>query len=258
MNGETVSYDETDNELQTATQAAFDKLERPFAPHELKQRPGGGGVMLDYIEWTKAVRRMDEAVGKDNWGFECGEPRFFGDNQQGYVVCTGKMTVTFPNGKTTVKGSMGGCAFGQGGRGMSPDDAAKGAASDALKKCASLYGVALDLSEKDGPRPQQGGYQQQSNGYGGGQQGGQGYGTPAPSGNQGGGYVPNGQQGGLNCEICGDELTETRFKDQTVWNPAQLASFGKRKHGKVLDMKCYREANQAARRAEEALQSVPF
>ena len=61
-----------------------------------------------------------------------------------------------------------------------------------------------------------------------------------------------------NCEECGEPLTETRFKDGTNWPPAQLAVFGRRKHSRILCMTHYREANQAKRRAEEALQQVPF
>jgi len=34
--------------------------------------------------------------------------------------------------------------------------------------------------------------------------------------------------------------------------------FGRRKHSRILCMAHYREANQAKRRAEEALQQVPF
>ena len=74
----------------------------------------------------------------------------------------------------------------------------------------------------------------------------------------------NGNTGGgadldsLFCEECGEPLTETRFKDGTNWAPAQLAVFGRRKHSRILCMSHYREANQAKRRAEEALQQVPF
>jgi len=53
----------------------------------------------------------------------------------------------------------------------------------------------------------------------------------------------------LYCEECGELLTETRFKDNTTWVPAQLAVFGRRKHSRILCMTHYREANQAKRRA---------
>ncbi|MBX5492672.1 MAG: hypothetical protein IRZ14_16095 [Chloroflexi bacterium] len=50
------------------------------------------------------------------------------------------------------------------------------------------------------------------------------------------------------CEACGRELGEIRFRDGTAWLPAQLASLGLRKHGRVLCMEHYRQANEARRR----------
>jgi hypothetical protein len=52
----------------------------------------------------------------------------------------------------------------------------------------------------------------------------------------------------LVCETCGLELGEIRFRDGTAWLPAQLASLSQRKHGRVLCMDHYREANEARRR----------
>ena len=79
-------------------------------------------------------------------------------------------------------------------------------------------------------------------------------GAPGPRPVNGTGVDPE----ALYCEECGEPLTETRFKDGTNWAPAQLAVFGRRKHSRILCMSHYREANQAKRRAEEALQQVPF
>jgi len=56
----------------------------------------------------------------------------------------------------------------------------------------------------------------------------------------------------LACADCGAELKETRFRDGTVWPPAQLAGYGRRKHGRVLCMDHYRAANDAPRRGAYA------
>lgn len=58
------------------------------------------------------------------------------------------------------------------------------------------------------------------------------------------------------CQECDAELTLTRFKDGTEWTADQIAEYGRRKHGAVLCMSHYREANNAKRRAEEALQQA--
>jgi hypothetical protein len=220
------------------TTDAIAALNAPFPPEDLRQRPGGNGVSLDYIDWPKAVRRLDAAVGTSNWDFAVSNPQFIGQGAEGYAVCIGHLTIRFPDGTAATKGSAGGNAYG---RGMNPDDAAKGAASDALKKCASLFGVALNLAEKGAPAQRQGGYQQQA---------------PRPQ-QQSNGPVSADLED-LSCEECGEPLTETRFKDGTAWAPSQLAVFGRRKHSRILCMTHYREANAAQRRAEEAMSSVPF
>lgn len=62
----------------------------------------------------------------------------------------------------------------------------------------------------------------------------------------------------FNCEECGEPLTETQFKDGPNWPPSQLATFGRRKHSRILCMIHYREANQAQRRAQAELDQVAF
>jgi hypothetical protein len=114
----------------------------------------------------------------------------------------------------------------------------KGAATDALKKCASLYGVGLYLSKKEVPQGAAG------------DSGAAPTSTPAPAQ----AAVPD----TLVCAQCGEELKETRFRDGTLWSPAQLAGYGRRKHGRVLCMTHYREANEAKRRAVETFEEVPF
>lgn len=59
---------------------------------------------------------------------------------------------------------------------------------------------------------------------------------------------------GPTCEDCGVSLEETRFKDGTSWPPAQLAGYGRRKHGRVLCMDHYRAANEA--RKEQLLGAI--
>jgi hypothetical protein len=54
-----------------------------------------------------------------------------------------------------------------------------------------------------------------------------------------------GQQNGsrFTCAECGKELTETKFKDGSVWDVSKLAGYGRRKHNRVLCMEHYRNAN---------------
>jgi hypothetical protein len=101
----------------------------------------------------------------------------------------------------------------------------KGSGTDSLKKCASLLGVALYLSKKEAPESR---------------------GQLMDAGRE---LAAVAEAGPHACEVCGQELKETRFKDGTTWGPAQLAGYGRRKHGRVLCMEHYRAANDARKSA---------
>lgn len=113
-----------------------DILRRPFPPELIKQREGQDGKMLSYIETYAVVERLNE--GCDAWDFEVVEHRIFKTE----VVVVGKLMA---DGVT--KMAFGGAAitFNTSGKVVSLADGLKAAASDALKKCASLLGVGLEL-----------------------------------------------------------------------------------------------------------------
>lgn len=217
-------------------------LEQAFPQGVVRQREGAAGRMLDYIDWPVAVRRLNEAVGADNWDFEVSDLQFRGDATSGYVICKGRLTIRFSDGTSSSKEQYGGNHYGQlqtGRQGLNPDDAAKAAGSDAIKKCAALFGVALDLSEK-APQTSVG----QQNGYAPRQQN-----TPAT---HAGGPVS------LECADCGSEVTGGNFKDGKPFTAQQAAGWGQRKYGRSLCSPCYQAGGTAARRADDLVESLPF
>ncbi len=212
---------------------------RLAAPFDSTFRDIRGGVDLEYITGEQAVSRLNETLGLAGWSFRILEHGIHAEADECWVL--GEITASF--GDTTVTRQQFGSQKVKRSRSSgTPLDIGfdlKGAATDSLKKCASLIGVALYLWKKEPPA-----------GLGNG-------GVPSGgAGNQAnaGGGAPD--LDALYCEECGEPLTETRFKDGTNWAPAQLAGFGRRKHSRVLCMTHYREANQAKRRAEEALQKL--
>jgi hypothetical protein len=88
-----------------------------------------------------------------NWDFEVVDKQILEDE----VVVEAKLTVRTPGGQTIVKTQFGGADIkrhasgNKNGRPLSIADDFKAAASDALKKCASLLGVGLDLYGRDRP-----------------------------------------------------------------------------------------------------------
>lgn len=116
-------------------------LRKPFPPELIKQRDGPDGKPLRYLETHVVITRLNE--GCDVWHFEVVEHRVF----KAEVVVVGKLTAD-----GVIKMAFGGSAitFNNAGKVVSLADDLKAAASDALKKCASLLGVGLELYASKG------------------------------------------------------------------------------------------------------------
>jgi hypothetical protein len=121
-------------------------LEAPFPDHAIKNRKGGGGSSFDYVEGFTIIRRLNEATGGTwDWAIRSFEfrplpPTKMGKDQS-LVVVTGELTIPGL-----------GTRAGVGVQKVSEDggeDLVKGASTDALKKAATLFGVALDLYGPD-------------------------------------------------------------------------------------------------------------
>jgi hypothetical protein len=113
-------------------------LERPFEAALIKSRRGAFGKTLSYVEGAEYIRRLNEAF-EGEWSFEVVEHQVY----DAEVVVLGKLTA----------GSVAKTAFGgstittntQTGEVISLADDLKAAATDALKKAASLLGIGLSL-----------------------------------------------------------------------------------------------------------------
>lgn len=209
-----------------------------------------GGFTFDYVTGEQVATRLNETLGFLGWSFRIVEHGILAEADECWAL--GELTVHIDE-RTVTRQQFGSQKIKRSRSSGTPLDIGfdlKGAGTDAMKKCASLIGVALYLSHKEPKEAPQ----SQGN-------------APTPfsersTTSSGGGG--SSRAGGSNdtdalyCEECGEPLTETRFKDGSVWSPTQLAVFGRRKHSRILCMAHYREANNAKRRAEEALQSTPF
>ena len=113
-------------------------LERPFAPEQIKRRHGTNEDELDYIEGCAVIQRLNECFEAE-WIFEIQEHRVFDDE----VVVLGKLTAQAASksqfGKSRVTKSKKDNSI------ISLGDDLKAAATDCLKKCATLFGVGLHL-----------------------------------------------------------------------------------------------------------------
>src|SRR5688572_24216922 len=115
-----------------------DLLEKPFTPEQIKRRQGTNGDVLDYIEGCAVIQRLNECFEAE-WIFEIQEHRVYDDE----VVVLGKLTAQgvakSQFGKSRITRSK------KDNSTISLGDDLKAAATDCLKKCATLFGVGLHL-----------------------------------------------------------------------------------------------------------------
>ena len=136
--------------MQTFTEAQVDFLLQRTPKSEIKVRPGRGGMQFSYVEHGYVTERLNLVFGF-NWDFEVVDKQMLEDE----VIVEARLTVRTPGGQTIVKTQFGGAEIkrhasgAKSGRPLSIADDYKAAASDALKKCASLLGIGLDLYGRD-------------------------------------------------------------------------------------------------------------
>lgn len=216
-----------------------DVYDRLAAPFDSTFKDVRGGVELEYITGEQAISRLNEVLGVAGWAFRVMEHGYNQEADEIWVLT--ELNANF-GGTQVVRQQFGSQKVKRSRNTDSPLDIGfdlKGATTDALKKCASLVGVGLYLSRKE-PRADVG--QNTIN-------------ATLPSGQVV--SVPNGAGDNYVCEQCDEELKEIRFRDGTTWTPALLASYGRRKHGKVLCMQHYREANEARNNRERVAAPAP-
>src|SRR5580693_8457626 len=124
-----------------------DVLTRPFAPEQVKTRPGQGGKSLNYVETHAVIARLNEAADFE-WSFEVTKHEVMVDE----VIVLGKLTI---DGVTKMAFGGSSVTRDNSGKEVSLADDLKAATSDAIKKTASLFGIGLELygGATAGPAP---------------------------------------------------------------------------------------------------------
>ena len=160
-------------------------LEKPFGPEQIKQREGNFGKTLDYIEGHVVIQKLNDAFDAD-WSFVIIKHEIIKETDE--VIVLGELSAgsikksQFGSAKITRARNTGDM--------MSLADDLKAAATDSLKKSATMLGIGLHLYNKDA------GNSQRSNG--GNQTNDQGRNNNQSSGNggNGNGYQHNGNGNG--------------------------------------------------------------
>lgn len=108
----------------------------PFPPELIRSRPGSHGKTLTYVPTGAVIERLNAAC--ESWSFTVVEHQEFEGTE---VVVLGRLEV-----EGVIKCAFGGSAVTKDREGniVSIGDDLKAAASDSLKKAASLLGVPID------------------------------------------------------------------------------------------------------------------
>lgn len=113
-------------------------LENTFSSDQIKQRSGSFGKTLDYIEGHSVIQRLNEAFD-GSWSFEIISHEILDEEVivQGKLSADGVIKTQFGSSSIT--------RAKEGGAIISLAADLKAAATDSLKKCATLLGVGLYL-----------------------------------------------------------------------------------------------------------------
>ncbi len=113
-------------------------LEQPFGPDQIKQRAGNFGQTLDYIEGHAVIQRLNDAF-EGFWSFSVKSHEILETEVVvlGELMAEGIVKMQFGSSSITrAKNS---------GEIISLADDLKSAATDSMKKCATMFGVGLHL-----------------------------------------------------------------------------------------------------------------
>ena len=112
-------------------------LEKPFEPAQIRQRKGRNGL-LDYVEGHSVIQRLNEALDSA-WSFEIMQHEIREDEVLVLAKLTAEGITKMNFGVSQVTRERDSGAL------VSLGDDLKAAGTDALKKCATFFGVGLHL-----------------------------------------------------------------------------------------------------------------
>lgn len=127
---------------QYLNQAQLEFITQKTPPQFVKERPGPGGISLKYVEVGYVINVLNQVFGYD-WDFRILDQQI-GNTQ---VWVRGELSFRL-KGHQIVKGQYGGSDIKfnrSNNETISIADDLKAAASDCLKKCASMIGIAGDI-----------------------------------------------------------------------------------------------------------------
>ena len=181
-----------------------DVYQRLSAPFDVTFTDVRGGVSITYASGEQIVRRLNEVLGVGGWSFRVLKHEIHSEADEAWAL--GELVAEI-DGKSVIRQQFGSQKLKRSRSNGAPLDIGfdlKGAATDAMKKCASLLGVGLYLSRKEEPtqrRQQQAQQSQQQR-------------RPAAQPNN---PTADGITSSPPCEKCGKQIHLVPTMDGSLW-----------------------------------------
>ncbi len=118
------------------------KLYSSTPDKDIKWRKGRGGKQVPYIEGAYVIKKLNEIFSPIGWDFEIIDEK----ETPKEVSVRGRLTIKDHKGHEVLKTQYGQHEKHQG---VPLGDTLKAAATDSMKKCATLLGIGLDVYSKD-------------------------------------------------------------------------------------------------------------
>ena len=137
--------------VERGSDRSEDVYARLAAPFEVTFTDVRGGVQLTYVSGEQVVRRLNEVLGVSGWSFRVLRHDINAEADEAWAL--GELVAEIGE-RTVVRQQFGSQKLKRSRSTGAPLDIGfdlKGAATDAMKKCASLLGVGLYLSRKELP-----------------------------------------------------------------------------------------------------------
>lgn len=210
----------------TDATSIYKRLAEPF-PREVLHHDRRGGAEFDYITGEQCVTRLNDTLGPGGWYFKIIEHSI--NTEADETWCLGEMGALIDD-QWVVRQQFGSQKIKRSRASGAPLDIGfdlKGAATDCLKKCATLFGVALHLYEKEPPHSDE-------------------------------------DRQTFTCAECGQALQQLSFSQQVeggqprmvTWSAGKLAEMSRKKYTKVLCETHYKAANRKLREAQPQTQGA--
>jgi ribosomal protein L34E len=198
-----------------------------------------GGVAIDYLTGEQVISRLLAVLGTCGWSFRILQHDIHLEADEVWVL--GELRLLLNADDPVVRQQFGSSKIKRARATGAPLDIGfdlKSAATDCLKKCATLVGIGLYLTHKEEERPgpsagtQPNGAKQREQRQ-----------TPATRRHASTSERSSESQPVLACERCGQQLQTTPTRDGGEWTPAELANYTRREHNQTLCAECARTAH---------------